>query len=239
MTHDNKGYNSSTHYQPNGVSVLSNGGAGFQREVHAVDDLAGNDLINLEGMQMTAAQAREMGLLGHAFGDAGLNSASPTRQSDEPKPEQETVQKSETGHAAYDEAIDALNAMIDEGSMSFEEGQVYDASLAEIAYAGLQVDEVANTLSGLADGSIDEADVPADVRAMAAHVETQVTQAATKAAINELGKPAFDALTNMAETHAGVAEVIQRYAVDRAQGRHEGVTWADLYADINDELGNT
>ena len=74
---------------------------------------------------------------------------------------------------------------------------------------------------------------------MAANVETQVTQAATKAAVSELGKPAFDALTNMAASHAGVAEVIERYAIDRAQGKHGGVSWTDLYADLNEQLGNT
>ena len=239
MTQDNKGHQSSTHHEPTGVTVLGNGGAGFNREVHSADALNDDDLINVEGMQMTARQARDLGLLGKVFNDEGLSAGSAAQRIAKPEADSETAQKSNTGHAAYDEAIDALNASIDEGAMTVEEGQVYDTSLAQIAYAGLEAEAVAETLSGLADGSIDEADVSPDVRAMATHVEAQVTEAATKAAVRELGKPAFDALSGMAEAHAGVAEVIRQYAIDRAQGRHEGVSWAELYADLNEQLGNT
>ena len=239
MTQDNKGYQSSTDYQPTGVTVLGNGGAGFQREVQSADALADNDLINVEGMQMTAAQARDLGLLGKVFNDESLSAGSAAQRAGDSEVHEEATQRSNTGHAAYDEAIDSLNASIEEGAMTVEEGQVYDTSLAQIAYAGLEVDAVADTLSGLADGSLDETDVSSDVRAMATHVEAQVTEAATKAAVRELGKPAFDTLAQMAETHSGVAEVIRQYAIDRAQGRHEGVSWAELYADLNDQLGNT
>ncbi|QLL42820.1 hypothetical protein [Sulfitobacter pontiacus] len=151
----------------------------------------------------------------------------------------ETVKKSETGYASYDEGSDKLNGLVDEGSMTAAEGQVYDASKAEIAFAGLQVDHVVETLNGLADGSIDEADVPADVRAMAKHVENEVREASTKAVVNEMGKPAFDHLSEMVNAHAGVAKVVERYAIDRAQGKHGGVSWADLYQDLNEQIGNT
>lgn len=236
MTQDNKGFQTSENYQPTGVTVLSNGGASFNREVQSADALADNDLINVEGMQMTAKQARDLGLMGRVFKDDAEPNSKPA---DAPEEETETGAKSDTGHAEYDAAIDSLNQLIEEGSMTMEEGQVYDTSLAEIAFAGLSVDHVAETLTGLANGSIAESDVPPDIRAMAANVETQVTQAATKAAVSELGKPAFDALTNMAASHAGVAEVIERYAIDRAQGKHGGVSWTDLYADLNEQLGNT
>jgi len=113
-----------------------------------------------------------------------------------------------------------------------------DASLAEIAFVGLEVEEVANTLSGLADGTLDKSEVSPDLQALATNVETQIKQAATKAALNELGKPAFDALTGLAGMHTGVADVIKRYAIDRAQGKHGGVSWSDLYADIQEQVGN-
>jgi hypothetical protein len=238
MTQDNKGYQSSENYQPTGVTVLSGGGASFNREVQTADDLNDNDLINVAGMQVTAKQARELGLLGQVF-DEGLNAGSARKRTETPEPMVDTVKKSDTGYATYDEAIDKLNVLIDEGSMTAAEGQVYYTSLAEIAFAGLQVDHVVETLSGLADGSIAEADVPADVRAMATHVETEVRQASTKAAINELGKPAFDRLSEMASAHAGVAQVVERYAIDRAQGKHGGITWSELYQDLNEQLGNT
>jgi len=238
MTTDNKGYQSSTDYQPTGVTVLGNGGSGYQREVQSADALEDKDLINVAGMQMTAAQARDLGLLGKVFSDESLSAGSARQRPEETEADAEVVQKSDTGHAAYDEAIDSLNIMIDEGSMTLEEGKVYDASLAEIAFVGLEVEEVANTLSGLADGTLDKSEVSPDLQALATNVETQIKQAATKAALNELGKPAFDALTGLAGMHTGVADVIKRYAIDRAQGKHGGVSWSDLYADIQEQVGN-
>ena len=238
MTQDDKGYQSSTDYEPTSGVTVRGGASGSSRQAHNVSDLNDNDIISIDGMELKVLHARELGLLNRVF-DEGLHSGSASQQTEAPEAKVEVVQRSDTGHASYDEAIDALNALIDEGSMTPEEGQVYDTSLAQIAFAGLQVDEFAETISGLSDGSIDEADVPADLRAMAVHVEAEVTQASTKAAINELGKPAFDALTEMAASHAGVAEVIERYAIDRAQGKHNGVSWSDLYADLNEQLGNT
>lgn len=228
---DTNSNSSSVDHQPKGVSVLSNGGAGFQREVFAEDDLADNDLVTIDGVQLTAKQAKSMGMMGKIFADGKAPEVNP-----EIKPA--AAPKSDTGNAEYDTAIDTLNALVASGDISQEEAQTYDFGLAEVAMSGLTVEHVTETISGLADGSISSTDVPADVRAMVTSVETNVRRAATTAALNEMGRPAFDALSALANSHAGVNSVIQKYATDRAQGKHGGVTWAELAQDIQEQIGN-
>lgn len=234
----NNGYHSSTEYQPTCVTVLSNGGASFAREVHNSSDLQDNDLINIDGMQVTAKQARELGLLNKVF-DEELNGGSARKRDPEaPKEQLNAAPRSETGYADYDQSIDRLNDLIDAGSMTHAEGQIYDTSLGQIAMAGLSVEHVTETLEGLANGSIAETDVPADIKAMTKQVQESVHRAATTAAMTEMGKPAFDALASLSRSHAVVSQVVRQYALDRAQGLHGDISWADLYNHIQDQIGN-
>jgi len=221
-----------------GVTVLGNGGYGFNREVHNSSDLSDNDLINVQGMQLTAKQARELGLMGQVFKDEELNAGSAARRPETPEEQPTAAPRSDTGHAEYDQSVDRLNDLMDEGSMTFAEAQSYDTALGQLAMSGLSVEHLTETISGLADGSVNELDVPAEIKAVASQVQHSVTKAATAAAMSEMGKPAFDALQSLARSHSGVNQVVYQYTIDRAQGLHGGVSWADLYNHIQSQVGN-
>jgi len=226
----------STNNDADGITVRS-GPAGFSRQSHNVSDLNDSDIIAIDGMEITAKVARDLGLLNKVY-DEGLNAGSASQRSEVPEQRVDVIKKSDTGHTEYDTAIDSLNEHIDNGSMTPAEGQAYDLGLAEIAMSGLSIESVTETLEGLANGTVAESDVPANVRATVIQVETAVEKAATSAAMAELGKPAFEALSQLASSHAGANQVIRQYAIDRAQGKHDGVTWPELYQDIQEQLGN-
>ncbi|WP_271950432.1 hypothetical protein [Ruegeria faecimaris] len=212
----------------------------MQRDVHSQGDLKDSDVIDVQGMTMRVAQAKELGLLSDAFDEqlsigAARRAAQEHGKAQEQTPEK--TQRSDTGYTEYDTATDALNAALDDGSIEYEEASQYHTALGEVALAGLSVDEVVNTVEGLADGSLVENEVSGETLSMISSVEKSVTEAATQSAIHELGQEGFDQLDQLANAHPGVRQVIRQYAVDRVSGQSDGVTWAALAADLREQLG--
>ena len=221
---------SSNNYEDTGVKAKTS--LGFSRTVQNPDQLNDNDLVEVDNMQITAKMAREMGLLGNVF-DAELSMSA--AQEHQTKADQ-TEEKSNTGNEAYDSAIDSLNDHLEDGSMTYEEAAQYEDALGEVALGGISIDHLVETIDGLADGTVAVNAVPADIKHIAEGVESKVTEAATSTAVNELGQDAFDDLSNMASLHPDVNNVIRKYAIDRAQGKHGGVTWAELHQDLREQL---
>ena len=220
---------SSSNYEDTGVKAKTS--LGFSRTVQSADQLDENDLIDIDNMQVTVKMAREMGLLGRVFDEELSMSAAHTAAE-----EQKSDDKSNTGNIEYDTAIDNLNGHLDNGSMSYDEAVKYEEALGEVALSEVSVPHLVETIEGLSAGTVAASDVPTDVKQIAESVEAKVTDAATSTAISELGQEGFSSLQNIASLHPAANEVIRRYAIDRAQGLHQDVTWSDLYDDLREQL---
>jgi hypothetical protein len=222
----------STDYQGQGATVRSTKGIGGTRNVQEASQVADSDIVVIDGMEMKASMARELGLMGKVF-DEGLSVGATARAAQSaPKATQ-----SGTGNAEYDAAVAGLEESIEAGTMEVEEAQGYDTAVGEVALSGLSIEDAVATLDGMADGSVNAMDVSANVKATLASAEAKVTEAATKSAQRELGAETFGWLQRAASTHPGVNRSIRAYALDRATGRAGGVTWSDFAAHIRQELG--
>lgn len=234
-----KSYASSADYVSGGVTVRDT--KNTQRDVHSQSDLKDSDVINVQGMSMKVAQAKELGLLDAVF-DEGLSIGAAQRAAQEHSSAvvetPEEPKGSDTGHAEFDSVIDGLNASLDDSIMSMDEAQTYEAAFGQIAMSGMTIDEAAETMRGLADGSVSEIDVPGDTRAMFSNVQSTITEAATQSAMQELGQDGFDFLKQASATNPGVDRVVRQFAVDRAAGRADGITWAEFAQHIREQLGH-
>ncbi|QFT72174.1 hypothetical protein [Ruegeria sp. THAF33] len=234
-----KEHASSRDYVSSAVTVRNTNN--IQREVHSQSDLSDTDVINVQGMSMKVAQAKELGLLNTVF-DEGLSFGAAQRAAqDHQSQTQETPEetpRSDTGFPEFDTVVDGLNAALDDDIMTMGEAQVYEAAFGQIAMSGMSVDEVTETMRGLADGSVSELDVDGSTRAMFANVQSTVTEAATQSAMQELGPDGFDFLKQAAFTNPGVDRVVRQFAVDRAAGRADGITWTEFAQHIREQLGH-
>ncbi|WP_171209545.1 MULTISPECIES: hypothetical protein [unclassified Ruegeria] len=231
-----KGYASSADYSSGGVNVRT---GGFNREVHSPNDLNDNDLMEVGGMELTVKQARELGYLNTAFDEQlSYGAAKRAAQEHQEEPNSEQTQGSDTGHQELDGVIDGLNTSLDDSIMSMEEAQTYEAAFGQIALSGMTIDQATETMRGLADGSLSEIDVPGDTQAMFANVQNTITQAATQSALRELGQDGFDFLKQASDTHPGVDRCVRQFAVDRAAGRADGITWTEFARHIREQLGH-
>ena len=114
--------------------------------------------------------------------------------------------------------------------MSYEEAETNYVAAGELQLAGLSLDEGLEVIEKVRKG--ETLDLPSDHVQVAQAVETRVTAAATASAKAEIGPDAFAYLQQAAATSPEVNEAIRGFAIRRASGRAEGLTWADLHADV-------
>ena len=232
-----KNHSSSDDYQSKGVEVQR---GFFKSTAHSADELNDDDLVKVDGMDIKASMAKELGLMDEVFKpvrspeqlDPGLSAGSAAQQQEQPQ-----QQESEgTGYEEYDNAAKGLNDAIEAGHMEFEEAQSYDAILAQTAMAGMSVDDAVQTLSDLASGTKSQMDIGSENAAMLKDAETKVTSAATKSAKTELGREGFDVLQRAASVSPEVNAALRSYAIMRATGKADGITWSDFLGDVQAHL---
>ena len=176
--------------------------------------IADTDLVVVQGMEITAAMAREMGLLGAHVPDEGLNRGSAAPRTPEVAPT-----GSNTGFEGYDATVDELAAQVEAGVMKYDEASQYETALGQVVLAGLTVTEVSETIDGIADGTIDPNMLPADKRQVVENLQTTVTEASTKSVMNEIGQEGFNRLSQIAAGDAAFNDVLRNYASMRALGK--------------------
>lgn len=217
---------------------------GFSKaSVSSAADLQDNDIVTVDGVDIKASMARDMGLLGEVFSpikspdqlDPGLNSGAAAQQ--QQQSDQGTGADTGTGHAAYDEAAAGLNEALEAGTMELAEAQAYDTTMAQMAMANINVDDAVNTLSELSAGTVSELDIGSENATMLRDAETKVTEASTKSAMSELGQEGFNEIQRAAQVDPEVNAAVRGYAIQRATGETGGATWGDLAADIKAHLG--
>lgn len=229
----------STDYQSDGVTVQR--GAG-QTSVAAAEHILDDDLVTVDGVQMSARMAREYGVLDKVFNpsrtpdqlDPGLNAGSATQQAGQTRQDPEDNSTEKTGHEGLDTLADDLNKAVESGEMEPEEAHGYYNAVGELALAGLNMDQGIELISKIQSG--ETADIPSDHQHVAAAVERGVTEAATRSAQSELGPQAFEFIRTATESSREVADSVRGFAIRRATGRANGLTWADLYADVVDHM---
>lgn len=234
-----KGFATSADYTSNNLTVRSANGT--ERVVRSENNLNDEDVIEIQGMSMKVTQARDLGLLDAVFDEqlsigAARRAAQEHGNAQDQSPEE--TQGSNTGNAEFDTVIDGLNASLDDSIMSMGEAQTYETAFGQIAMSGMSVEEAVDTMRGLADGSVSELDVGGDKTAMLSSVETSITEAATQSAMQELGQDGFDFLKQASATNPGVDRVVRQFAVDRAAGRADGITWPEFAQHIREQLGH-
>jgi len=235
-----KNHRSSDDYQSKGVEVQR---GFFKSTAHSADELNDDDMVKVDGMDIKASLAKELGLMDEVFKpvrspeqlDPGLSAGSAAQQQQEQQDQQQ--QESEgTGYVEYDTAAKGLNEAIEAGHMEFEEAQSYDAILAQTAMAGMSVDDAVQTLSDLASGTKSQTDIGSENAAMLKDAETKVTSAATQSAQAELGREGFDVLQRAASVSPEVNAALRSYAIMRATGKADGITWTDFLGDVQAHL---
>jgi len=174
-------------------------------------------------------------LLGDLFTNAPKSATEAEAAKDHKAAQDSQQQKSDTGHAEYDAAVDNLNSMLEEGTITMEEAQEYDHAHGELAMIGVSPDEAWATLHNLAEGDVAEEDVDPQQRQAMEQAYAKVQEAAAKSALNEIGDDGVAELRQIAELHPGAEQVIWRYASDRAQGLTD-VTWDELRGLLRNQI---
>ena len=232
-----KSRSSSDNYQDSGVTIRS---GLFNKNISSADQAGDDDLIAIDGMEIKVKQAREMGLLNKQFAeDGGLsagNAAQAAHQRSDQQSDQQQSEQTGTGNTEYDTAMAGLNDAIEEGSMEYGEAQAYDTSIAQIAMSGLSVEHAVETLDGLASGDVDATAVPSETKQMLNDIQGNVQKAATQSAKTELGREGFDVLQRAASVSPEVNAALRSYAIMRATGKADGVTWSDFLEDVQAHL---
>ena len=229
------GVTSSADWQPTTGATVRSGL--LNKHVQSADQVADSDIVVVDGMEITAKMARELGLMGQVF-DEGLSIGAAQRAAEDhqgyqPEDGNDGIEK--TGHEAFDTAVADLNDQIEAGGMDYAEASEYHTALGEIALAGLTAEQVTETLEGIQDGTADLTSLDANTRAVVENVERKVTATATASAKAELGQVGFNRLAEIARGNPEVNQAITAYAVLRAQGRAD-VSWGEFLSDAEDHV---
>ncbi len=222
-------YASSENYQPPENSIEARSEAGV-RYVLDQSRLGDHEKIDIQGMELTVGQARDLGLLGRPIDDGGLsigNAAVAAQSEPEPVPT--------TGHAEFDATAAQLQSQVEAGQITETEAMTYENVVAEIAMADLTPAQISETIDGIADGTVDPMDLTQNQRDIIRNTETQVTQAATQSAMAELGKEQFDKLQQIAKVSPEVNAAIRTYAGMRSLGVAD-VSWTEFMQDVQDHV---
>lgn len=218
---------SSTDYDAKGVTVRNGMSS---RNVSAADQIGDDDLITVQGMEVTGKMARELGLLGTVFDEslsAGAAAQAAAAKAEAPKA------KESSGHEGYDQTTAALNAAIEAEVMTVEEATEYHTAVGEIAMADLTVTEVLDTINARDAGTLDPSEISQEHRAVIENAERVVTETATQSAKRELGPQGFNRLAEIARSNAEFNEVLRGFAVHRALGKADH-TWAEFLAEAEE-----
>jgi len=191
--------------------------------------LEDHERIHIDGMEVTVGMARDMGLIGGHTPDGGLSIGNATAA------EPEVAPRSDTGHEGYDATAAQLHTQVEEGNLTETEAVAYETVVGEIALAGLTPAQITDTIDGIADGSVDPADLTQDQRQIIQNTEAKVTEAATQSAMTELGQEGFNDLQRIAAASPEVNAAIRTYAGMRSLGLGD-VSWSDFYQDVKDHV---
>jgi hypothetical protein len=216
-----------------------------------------NDLIAINGMEVTGRMARELGLLGQAFLDDDLSAGATARAAlqDKQAAHRTPVQKvvddigsirtaSETEEQedklpdAYSTTTQGLREAVEAGHMSAHEATVYDTLAAEMAMTNINAVEAATLHLDLATGQISEQDVDAQTKQTLDRYEAEVIKASEKAVVNEVGPEGLQFIRETMRSSPDVYLAARNFAVMRATGQSQGLTWSDFVRDVRGYMGH-
>lgn len=200
---------SSEDFVDKGVQVID-GRTGDRKSVYTASDLSPSDIVKVEGIPMTVAQAKATG---YSFdGDKPIPRVDGI---DLPEDNQENVDLREEG-AASDAEIVALDNVVSASQMHTGLGHEATIELGtDILMGELKADDP--IWNGLQHRGVS--------REAAHGAISQVVQVGQQAALRELGAADYNELSQLADRSPAIKAVVIKHGVARMQGKTKNVTW--------------
>jgi hypothetical protein len=211
--HTGSTFASSEDFVDKGVQVID-GKTGDRKSVYMADDLDPSDIVNVQGIPMTVAQAKAAG---YSFdGDEPIPVESSANASLTDNEDQATELDLREEGAGTDAEIVALDNVVTAAQMH--------TGLDEEATVELGTDILTGELK--ADDPIWNDLQQRGVSRDAAHgAISQVVQVGQQAALRELGAAGYNELSQLADNSPAIKAVVIKHGIARMQGRTEKVTW--------------
>lgn len=212
--HTGSNFVSSEDYADNGVRVID-GNTGHRKSIFSAADLAPSDIVKVQGIPMTVAQAKAAG---YSF------------DGDEPVPVQSSADEARLPDS------DDEGAGLDLG----EQGVATDAETVAMdnvvgaigMHTGLDREAAIELGKDILTGQIPQGDeVWTDLQtrgiSQSAAVASvgQVVQIGQAAAQRELGAADYNELSHLADTSPAIKNLVIDHGIKRMSGRSKGVTW--------------
>ena len=234
VQHFSKTHSSSDNYQGEGVEVRT----ADRGRVNVSDPstLQPNDIVNVDGMELTVQQAREYGVLDSLFSGEAPKMASPNQAAQQEAEAQGRPKPAEGTLGDHNDLAATLSEQVESGNLSADEAQAYDLVGANLEMAGMNYQSAVDLHYGLEEGTVNSNDVDPQQIQLVQDQANRVRAAATTSIISEIGAEGFNELEAMAAAAPGVKDVLERFAVDRATGQTEDITWGDLLEHLRAEL---
>ncbi len=211
--HNNGGnFVSSEDFVDNGVQVID-GKTGGRKSVYASSDLDPSDIVKVEGIPMTVAQAKSAG---YSFDGS------------EPVPVDETVGENDDEAPALDlreegDATDAEAVAMDNVASAVEMHTGLDREatieLGKDILTG-QIPEGDEVWTGLQNRGISQGAAIASV--------SQVVQVGQSAAQRHLGAADYNELSRLADSSPAIKNLVIEHGIKRMTGKSKGVTWKQV-----------
>lgn len=210
--HTGSTFASSEDFADKGVQVID-GKTGDRKSVYATADLDPSDIVRVEGIPMTVAQAKAAGYSFDGDEPIPVESEGPRlSDNDDQAPELDLREEG----AGTDAEIVALDNVVTAAQMH--------TGLDEEATIELGSDILTGELK--ADDPIWNDLQQRGVSRDAAHgAISQVVQVGQQAALRELGAADYNELSRLADNSAAIKAVVIKHGVARMQGRTKNVTW--------------
>jgi hypothetical protein len=203
---------SSEDFDDKGVQVI-NSKTGDRKSVYSAADLEPSDIIRVEGIPMTVAQAKSAG---YPF-DASEPLPVESDTNDLPQQEDEALALDlrEEG-AATDAEVVAINNLASAAELHTGLDRADAIELGRDILTG-QVPEGDAVWAGLQERGISRQAAVASIG--------QVVQIGQSAAMRELGTADYNELTKLADNSAAIKKLLIDHGIKRMSGKSKGVTW--------------
>lgn len=196
------------------------------KTVTAADQLAGHEIITVQGMEIKVSQARELGLLDQVFDPSKAHAHQQEQDGLHPQAQQDAPKQPQT---EYQSAEAAVEQMVAAASMTAREAQSATTAIAQIEMAGMEIGDFYQIAQGVESGEASSLDIGDNLHDTISGIIENTKAAATASAMAELGPESFAKLQEIAKLSPEVSEAVKGYAMRRMTGQADNLTWTDLF----------
>ncbi len=211
--HNNGGnFVSSEDFADKGVQVID-GKTGDRKSVYTADDLDASDIVRVEGIPMTVAQAKSAG---YSFdGDEPIAIENEGTKLADDGDEDQSVDLRQEGDATDAEVV-AMDNVISAVEMHTGLDQEATIELGKDILTG-EISQDDEIWAGLQNRGISKDAALASVG--------QVVEVGQSAALRELGASNYNELSRLADNSPAIKNLVINHGIKRMSGKAKGVTW--------------